>query len=267
MKNKIGIGLVTYNAPERLKQSAFRIPENIGEFVIVNDGTPYDKNIYPKHATVITHSKNLSVGCAKNTALRYLMQKDCEHLFLIEDDILVKNPVIFERYIQAAYTTGLYHLMFGYHGPMNLNAEGKPSPRTIIEYTKDIKIALNMHCIGGFCYYHKGVITNLGYMEEVFKNAWEHVEHSYRIVKAGLLPSYWWWPDLADSMEYLEEIGSCDTQSIIRTSEEWKKNMQMGAEYFKHIHGHYPTQVPSKTSEEVVEALKNIKTTYGRVRE
>jgi GT2 family glycosyltransferase len=264
MKEKIGIGLVTYNSPERIEQSAFTVPSNVDSFVIVNDGTPYTPNCYPKNAQVITHSKNLSVGCAKNTALRQLLQNDCTHLFIMEDDILIKNQNIFDAYLNAAHISGLWHLSYGYHGPANLDQNKTPKPRQIIDYGCGVQIALNAHSVGAFCYYHKGIIRNVGYMDERFKNAWEHVEHSYRIVKTGLLPAYWWWPDIANSMEYLQEIGSSEEQSVIRKTDEWKKNLQIGAHLFKHLHGYSPVEVPDTPVEKIKENLKFIKETYSR---
>jgi len=263
--NKIGVGIVTYNAPERIKQSAFKIP-NVDKLVIVNDGTPYSSDCYPKNAEVITHSKNLSVGCAKNSAMRYLVHEGCDHIFIIEDDILVENDKVFETYINAAYKSGLYHLMFGYHGPANMNPNNQtiPFPRQVIDYGDGVEIAFNGNCVGAFCYYLKGLIRNIGYMDERFKNAWEHIDHSYRIVKAGLIPAYWWWPDVANSMQYLKEIGSSEVQSVIRKTDEWKKNLQQGAHLFKHLHGNLPTQMPDTPPDEILKKLNHIKENYAR---
>lgn len=264
MNNTIGIGLVTYNSEERIKSSAPSVPTNVDKFVIVNDGTPYKSELYPKHAQVITHDRNLGVGIAKNTAMRTLLNSGCEHIFIMEDDIIIKNPDVFNEYIKHAKKSGLHHLMYGYHGPANMK-DGKPNPRTIIDYSDGVKIALNLHCVGGFCYYHKGVLRNVGYNDEVYKNAWEHVEHSYRIVKLGLLPAYWWWPDIANSYDYLIDNDPNLVTSQNGKSEEWQKNFVRGAEYFKMNHKYYPTQIPDTKPDEIINRLKIIKQNYGRL--
>jgi GT2 family glycosyltransferase len=263
--SKIGVGMVTYNSPSRLKQSAFKIP-NVDKFVIVNDGTKneYTTDCYPKSAEVIHHDKNLSVGCAKNTALRYLIQQGCDHLFIIEDDILVENEKVFENYIKAARISGIYHLMFALHGPANVKPDGTKNPRQIIDYGDGVEIGFYPNCVGAFCYFLKGIIKNVGYIDEIYKNAWEHVEHTYKIIKKGLLPGYWWFPDIANSDLYLKEIASSEVNSVIRKTDEWKKNMQMGAEYFKHTHGYYPTTVPDTKPEDILTKLKFIKENYGK---
>ncbi len=264
MNNKIGIGLITFNSVERLKQSSVTIPvDKVDEFVIVNDGTPYSSNIYPKEAHVITHDKNLSVGCAKNTAIRYLMAKGCDHIFLQEDDILITNPNVFEEYIKHAYKTGLYFLTYGYHGPANV-INGIPNPRKIVDYGNNIKIALNTHNVGAFSYQHKGIIKNIGLIDEYYKNAWEHISWNVRMIDKGLLPGYWWWPDVANSCEFLKEIGSSENQTVITRTEEWVVNFKRGATYFKHLHGNFPTEIPDIGETQVVENLKRIKKNYSR---
>jgi len=267
MSKKIGLGIVTYNAPDRLKKSAFTVPSGLDKFVIVNDGTGhlYSSDCYPKEAEVIQHSRNLSVGCAKNTALRTLIQAGCEHLFIMEDDILIKNPQVFEAYIKASEKSALYNLMYAYHGPANLNENKKPKPRQVIDYGDNIEISFNQHCVGCFCYFLKGVIRNVGYMDERFNtNSWEHVEHTYRVIKAGLLPAYWWFPDLANSMDYLQEIGSSEDQTVIVRTEEWKKGFQTRAHLFKHIHGFYPTEVPDTSPMDVLSKLQIIQQNYTK---
>jgi len=203
-KGKIGIGVVTYNRQDYCERVLKTVP-NVGPRVVVNDGTPYDESVYPEGWEVITHKENKCVAAAKNTALRYLISQGCEYLFIIEDDILIKDDEVFERYIDAANITGLHHLMYAYHGPANkYPSQDHPKPRLAVKFKEegdDNSIWFNTHCVGGFCYYHAGVIKNVGYMDENFKNAWEHVEHSYRIVKAGILPAYWWWPILLNHLD------------------------------------------------------------------
>ena len=263
MSNKIGIALITCKSEDRMKISSATIPTGVDKFIIVNDGTPYTPSSYPSGAEVITHSRNLGVGCAKNTAMRNLLQAGCDHLFIMEDDISIKDPNVFEKYITTAQKTGLYHLMYGYHGPANVK-DGKPNPRTIIDYDDNTSIALNLHCVGAFCYYLKGVIKNVGYNDEVYKNAWEHVDHSYRIAKMGLIPAYWWWPDVANSCDYLIDNDPNLVTSQNGKTEEWKSNFTRGMEYFKLMHQYYPTQVPDTKIEEVVKKLKTITEQYGR---
>jgi hypothetical protein len=40
--DKVGVAMVTYNSEDRIKQSAFTVPDKLKHFYIVNDGTPYE---------------------------------------------------------------------------------------------------------------------------------------------------------------------------------------------------------------------------------
>lgn len=260
MKNRIGVGIVTYNRPDFFKKCLDSIDRSVvNEIVVVNDGTPYDFNI---EATLIQHKTNKGVGVSKNEAFKHLLANNCDHIFIIEDDIVVKNNKVFEAYIQASTSSGIKHMMYGYHGPAN-KRDGKIAPRYIIDYGNNLKIALNHHCVGAFCYYTRDVLETVGLNDEAFVNAWEHVEHSYRIVKAGYLPAYWWWPDLANSNDYLDELACSEVSSTIRPQSTWRENIINGAKHFTSKHGLSPVEIPNASTEDVVTKLKNIYKTYA----
>ena len=282
MNNKIGVGVVTYKRPDYFKQCIKSIP-NVDTLVVVNDGDPYDSSLYPRKVKeVIQHTKNKSVGVSKNELMRYLIQDGCEHIFLIEDDMEVLRCDVFDAYIKAARASGIWHLNYGPGSPFNrvqdheklaMDLEGRhlldkhsaPKPRLIVEYKNGSKIALYQHSVGMFTYFHRGVIKNMGYHDEHFHNAWEHVELTYRIARAGLHPPFWWFADIYDSTEYLREIeGAIENSSIANDKEQWKKNINEGAVWYKQVHGHYPAQVADTSPERVGEILKLIKKSYAK---
>lgn len=282
MNNKIGVGVVTYNRPEYFKTCINSVP-NVDTLVVVNDGNPYSSDLYPsKVKEIIQHTHNKSVGVSKNEIMRYLIQDGCDHIFLIEDDMEVLRTDVFDAYIKAASASGIWHLNYGPGSPFNrvqdpeilkLDLEGRhlldkhsaPKPRQIVEYKNGSKIALYQHSVGMFTYFHRGVIKNIGYHDERFHNAWEHVELTYRIIKAGLHPPFWWFADLYDSTEYVREIeGAIENSSIANNKEQWKKNVSEGAAWYKHLHGHYPAQIADASIERVNEVLGYIKQNYAK---
>lgn len=282
MNNKIGVGVVTYKRPDYFKTCINSIP-NVDTLVVVNDGDAYDSSLYPSNVKdVIQHDKNKSVGVSKNELMRYLIQDGCDHIFLVEDDMEILRTDVFEEYIKAATASGIWHLNYGPGSPYNreqnpellkLDLEGRhlldkhsaPKPRMIVEYKNGSKIALYQHSVGMFTYFHRGVIKNMGYHDEHFHNAWEHVELTYRIAKAGLHPPFWWFADLYDSTQYLREIeGAIENSSIANDKEQWKKNINEGAAWYRHIHGHYPAQVADTKQDDVSKILQTIKTNYSK---
>jgi len=249
----------------------------VDTFVVVNDGTPYSE--YPASAEVIVHPRNMCVGVAKNTAIRHLMQAGCDHIFLMEDDMLIKRPDVFEAYIHAAENSGIWHMNYALQGPANrkqivqgpmniekrheLDQNSEPNPRATIDYD-GIDVSFYPNSVGSFSYYLRGVIKSVGYHDEQFKNAWEHVEHTYRVIKAGLHPPFWWFADIANSYEYLTDIPNCIEESTIAHTPEWIQNFQKGMAWFKSKHGYVPQQMPDTDSNQVIQTLDQIKKSYAR---
>lgn len=253
---KIGLGVITCNRPDFFKKCYESIPNNVvDELVVVNDGDDITFN-YSTH--YIKNEQNLGVGKSKNKALKYLLDKKCDYLFLIEDDIIIKDPNVFNKYIHYIETTGIQHLMFGYHGPAN-KKDNKPIPRMVIEYGNDVNLALNFHCVGAFCVYTKELLNDIGLFDETFLNAWEHVDHSYQAVKKGYLPAYWWWPDMQNSCDYLDEQACSEVNSSIRPRDDWRKNIENGARHFYSKNNYTPWQVPNESEESVIKALRKLK--------
>ncbi|WP_409160780.1 glycosyltransferase family 2 protein [Pectobacterium sp. B2J-2] len=107
---KVGVGIATYNRPEGLLKLYNSLPfDIIDEIIIVNDGE-YQSAFDDIPHLVVNNEVNLGVGKSKNIALKYLLSKKCEHFFLLEDDIYIKNPSVFERYIYVSKITGIQHL-------------------------------------------------------------------------------------------------------------------------------------------------------------
>jgi len=263
---KIGIGILTCNRKSMLNKLLDSIKyRNDCELIIINDGDDLEVEGYNFY--VRNNGENLGVAKSKNLALKHLLNKDCDHIFLIEDDMLIKNDQIFEAYIKASKATGIQHMMFGYHGPANKNgiSKGEPHPRLVVKYSEDVSIALNQHCVGAFCYYTRKSLEDVGLIDENFKNAFDHVSHSYELALKGYSTPYWWWADLANSCDYIEEQACSEESSTIKTKEkmeEWRTNMYKSYDYFKSKFGVAPfgyDGVSDEIEENVLKFLKTIK--------
>lgn len=274
---KIGVGIITCNRPEFFRECFNSLPKDkIDEIVVVNDGKPLPFDI--SKGVVLDNPKNVGVGVSKNRALKYLFDKGCDYIFLLEDDMLVKRDNVFEAYINAYKQSGIHHFNYGPGSPFNrrqtiqdfdlhnrhlLDQHSEPNPKMIVDY-KDVKVALYEHTVAMFSFFTREVIEKVGYIDEEYYNAWEHVDHTYRIIKAGYHPPFWWFADIANSDQYLTEApGAIDNSSIANKTEQWEKNVYGGREIYKRKHGHYPNQPPYVTKEQVIESLKQIKKKYA----
>ena len=271
----IGVGIVTCNRPDYLNSLLKSLDScKVDELVIVNDGTELPELDIKHTHTIINNETNLGVGRTKNKALKHLVEKGCKYIFLIEDDMIILDKAIFEKYIDAHKASGIHHFNYGPGSPFNrkqtiqnydlhnrhlLDQNSEPNPKLIIEY-KTSKISLFEHTVAMFSFFTKEVLETTGYIDEDFYNAWEHVDHTYRIIKAGYHPPFWWFADIFDSHKYLTEApNAINNSSIANNTEQWGKNVYGGRELYKRKHGHYPNQPPFVTKEEVIKSLNNLK--------
>jgi GT2 family glycosyltransferase len=260
--NKIGIGIVTYNSPSRLKICLETIPSYIENVVIVNDGTPYDFTIYGNQHDVIQHTKNKGVAGAKNSALRYLVGKGCEHLFLLEDDIIIKDDKIFEKYIEASLKSGIKHFNYALQGYGNSKRKSDgtidhPTPVYCVHYD-ETHICFYHWCSGPFMYIHKDCIDAVGYMDENFYNIHEHVDYTNRIINAELHPPFWYFADIANAHHYINDSPEFRNTTIEKN--DYYNQRLIGADiYFEQKHGHKPLNIPHKSIEDLLLFLLKIK--------
>lgn len=276
MNTKIGVGIITCNRPDYLKgllDSLILCHESIDELVVVNDGKPAT-GVNLVKGEWLDNEINLGVGKSKNKALKHLLTKNCDYIFLIEEDMIILDKNIFNKYIEAYKLSGIHHFNYGPGSPFNrkqdiqfdlhnrhlLKQDSEPNPKLIIEYSKDVKIALYEHTVAMFSFFTKEVLEKVGLIDEQFYNAWEHVDHTYRIIKAGYHPPFWWFADLVNSHKLLTEApGAIDNSSIANKSEQWAKNVYGGRELYLKKHGHYPNQPPYVSKEEVIQTIKKLK--------
>lgn len=264
-KNKIGVGIITCDredfyikASESLSK-ALQIYSDC-ETVTVNDGT--NKLKYQPINLIDTIGRQ-GVGKAKNAALKFLMERNCEHIFLMEDDIEIKDVFVFKEYIKTADVTGIKHLNYGLHGNHNRDGYGNPIIRKTVNYPDDTKIDLYPNLLGAFSYFHISVLDEIGLIDEDYYNAMEHVDHTYRAIKAGYHPPFRWFADVHGSDKMLKDIVPDHQQSKIRNEANFQETFKKGLDLFIEkqgfsVIGGYGPAEKHYTEQECVKSLQEI---------
>jgi GT2 family glycosyltransferase len=258
--DKIGVGIITYKRPQYFRKLIATIPFNkVDEVVVINDDpTAPPCNCMKQHKEII-NEENYGVGISKNKALQYLIEKGCNHLFLIEDDVEILDENVFDIYIKTARRSGLHHLQFGHvGGPLKKQIKGT---RT---YVDELGIQMYQNPQGSFTYYFANVIKKIGFIDPNYKNAFEHVDHEYQLINAGLLPAFWWFPDVKDSHKYLMITPGGATNSSITDQTNYNENVRKSSEYFIKKWGHFTNQIGDVSKEFVEERLNFIETNYSQ---
>lgn len=276
-EGKIGVGVITTGTRPKQFEKCFGYfkynPEEVDYISVVVDG-PEIENLEEScldnfkgdkdRLKIIINGENIGVGKSKNKALQHLLDKGCDHIFLIEDDIYVKRSSVLRKYIEASRKSGIQHFNFSQHGLMNKTFDGTstPNPRTIIDYGS-VKVPLYPHCVGAFSYYSRKCLETVGLMDENYFNACEHVDHTLEIIKAGMHPPFWYFADIENSWEYLGDEEWSLKQSTISSKADHSDIVKNADMVFYNKHKCYPAQIPLTYEDGVIKSIKEIKKNYA----
>lgn len=236
---KVGLGMVTYNRPNMFKQSLKGcltvLHDVVDEFAIYNDGavsktSPKYRAIFSTMTTdkiaVFNQEENRGVGHAKNHLMQHLLDKGCDYIFIVEDDIIPVMKEAITGYIYAHEKTGISHLNFAHHGTLN------PAPIVV-----DSLLTFWPNCVGAWSFYTREVLETVGLIDEHFVNVWDHVEHTKRIAAAGFTSPFWYFADCTNSELWINELPKAIETSQIRQTKSWESRLQEGLDYWRQKDG------------------------------
>jgi len=259
-----GVSIITCDRVEFVSRLLSTLSGLDIPIIIINDGEKDLSNYFLDNKSVSyfkTEHPRSGVGKAKNRAIKELMYLECDNLFLLEDDILIKDVKVFKRYIDTSRASGIQHFNFAFHGTDNYNADGTPAKKLKVEYSDDCAVTLYPNVYGALSFYTKACILECGYMDETYYNALEHVDHTNKIIRKRMHPPFRWFADIDNSHLYLEEQDEKHTQSVIRKDSNWVQNFHKMADYFAEQNNFDVRDPHAKVADkqEVIQSLKEIK--------
>jgi GT2 family glycosyltransferase len=280
-KDKIGVGIITCNREKYFFDCIKSIDfTKIDKIVVVNDGSDLTDEIknylLSNNIKYILNETNIGVGKTKNKALKFLMDNECEHIFVLEDDCIIVDNNVWEKYIEAYKVTGIPHFNYGPASPWNRKQEDPtligdlsrrkdakqktpPNPKLVIEYKEGLSLALYEHIVAMFTYFNISILKQVGLLDETFYNAWEHVEHTYRIIKSEKYTPFWWFADVNGSENYIKEAENEKANTSLASNEEkFMKQVHEGLQHFYKLHNTVPSMIQPKQKSEVISFLKKI---------
>ena len=255
-KGKIGVGITTYNSEDYFESLYETLPlDRIDELVVVNGGDSY-KNEYK--ANWIQHYKNFYPSVCRNDCLSFLLQRNCEHIFIIEDDIILKSSDTFDKYIQASKISGLKYFSY-VSTSWESGTPGKRTPRLTVEYSKDVSISFYKNMCNEFTYHHKSCYNKVGLYDTMYRDPWD-IDMAYRESQQDYAAPFWWFVDVTGSDELImnNPVAVSRLQGD-RPDGSREERIQKEWQYFINKHGIMVNQVPDTPKEKVLEKLKKIK--------
>jgi GT2 family glycosyltransferase len=281
--SKIGICISTCDRPNYLKECLKSLDNIDAVICICDDGHNSMEPITPSSVKYLsTPTPRSGVSKNKNLGFKYLFNQGCDYIFMIEDDCRIIDHAIFDKYIEASHVTGIQHFNFGPGAPWNRKqknphlkgdlsrrAEAEqysaPAPRMVVEYNDDVAICLYEHVIGMFSFFTRKGLEIVGFFDEDYYNAWEHVDHTLRFIDANLTSPFWHFADIRDSELYISaQKDEKANSSLSKNEEEFNKIVSDGISVFKNKHNIVPGQIKQKSKSDILSILKTIRKEYSK---
>lgn len=267
-REQTALGIITCNREDFLHKALNSVDKDVVDKIyVINAGDHLKER--PEEVSIIQCKRNPTpVGIAKNIALREMKHAGYEYLFLMEDDVIIKNNEVFQKYIETAMDSGLWagQLSYGTHGGKkggNVNEDGSSNQRLTVQYTHH-KVDLYKQSLQAFTLYHANTIDHIGYMGENYLNAAEHLDHYFTAFLKGLGSPFWYFPDIENSFEYLEDIDEDHNRSVIRNTKDFNSNFSQSWGMFKEKFGKYPHEIEDTTPEKVKLCLDFLEKHYAK---
>jgi hypothetical protein len=255
--NKIGVGIVTYNSEDYFNSLYESLPfDKINDIVVVNGG---DKYKYPyEQCNWIQHSKNYYPAFCRNDAVNFLMNRECEHIFLIEDDMIIKDSNIFDKYIQASRISGLKYFSY-VSTSWESGTPNNRTPRLTVEYSKDISVSFYKNMCNEFTYHHYTAFNQTGLYDTQFRDPFD-IDLAYRESQSNYAAPFWWFADITDSDNLIcnnpvavsrLQSNRPDGSREQRIQEQWK--------LFITKHGLMVNEIPNVSKDTILKKIKLLK--------
>lgn len=254
--DKIGVGIVTYNSEDYYKSLYNSIKDiKIDCLVTVNGGNPYT-NKYTEHW--IQHDTNKYPAACRNDAITFLLQNGCTHLFIIEDDMIIKRKDVFERYVQTSQVSGLKYFSF-VSTSWDSGTPKQRTPRLVVEYSKDISVSFYKNMCNEFTYHHRSCFDKVGLYDTQFRDPFD-IDMAYRESQQDYASPFWWFADITDSDMYIENnpVAVSRLQGA-RSDGSREQRIQEQWGLFVKKHRLMVNQIADRSKEDVIKKLKQIK--------
>ena len=253
---KIGVGIVTYNSENYYKELFNSIDQSkIDHLVTVNGGDEYSKH-YGNHW--IQHNVNKYPAVCRNDAIVALLKEGCDHIFIIEDDMLLQDSEIFQKYIETSKVSGLKYFSF-VSTSWESGTPEKRTPRLVAKYNEITSVSFYRNMCNEFTYHHKSCYDKVGFYDSQFRDPFD-IDMAYRESREDYAAPFWWFADVTDSDFYIKNnpVAVSRLQGERPDGNREQRIQEQWSLFFKK-HKCHVSQIPDTTKEQVLEKIKKIK--------
>jgi hypothetical protein len=256
MKNKIGIGILDIYNQELLDQCYSSIPEELKENVFI---TSVGNNNLPKNVIQKKYTTDISLAAMKNWIISQMRIKDLKYYFILDSNVLIKDPTIFEKVIKIAQTFGTWMMV----GP-------SPLPLPIEDDEANVTLNVSLGLNTSFLFIYSGIIKNNGYFDERYFNTknLDVLDYIIKLRTKGVYPPNNYNPIVQEGLEIVPSqiLKKNHIDAFDMITRDMPKDVQLSYGYFYHKHKYLPGQNdPAPVDKEkLVEFIEQLQKNYAR---
>ena len=250
---RTGAVITTYNSEDYFEALYDSMPiDSIDDIIVVNGGDKY-KGEYPG-VHWLQHNRNFNPSQCRNDGLNFLEDRDIDYFFTIEDDMIIKDHNIFDRYINALEVSNLGYLCFA-STSWGSGEPGSRTPEMELQLSSDVVICLYPNMCNEFTVRTRQCLRDAGKYNTEFTSMWD-VENVYNISNTNHMYGFWRFPDIKDSDDFIMN----NPVATSRINDGGKRDDIMEQEYakFKHATGVNVQQIPKLTNVEIVDIATDL---------
>jgi len=207
--------------------------------VVTND---LNTNNFKCDTKIYRADKKYFSACV-NDGLRELSKNNCEHIFIIRDNVELLDTNFVNEYVKCFENTGI-HILF------NVDAE-----RVILDY-KDCSVKVTDRFSKHFVYLNLKCIKEIGYFDEKYQDSFEALDYYYRLYNKGLSTpvSYFTSPNI-NKFNVIEQPTTTPFEEDI---------MLRGLKLFKLKYNYTPVDLPLLTMTEASQVYQKLFTRFAK---
>jgi hypothetical protein len=253
-QEEIGIAIIDVYDDDSLIECYKSINENIvgkkyQSYCITNRKKPLKDFSYDEK---ITH--NVSFATLRNKCVQHFRNIGVKYIFLINSNVIIKNPSFFENTVETANFYGTWFLTgYGEHP-------------TIINDTDSEKCILNVNTKlnTDLIFVRSGVVGTIGFFDQRYidtKNL-DVLDYINKLRKNLMYPPHPFHVTVEKTEYTISKIDKIDHSDILS-----KEHPMVGFSfgYFKHLHGYIPDlqEIQTASKEQLIESLGKIQENFS----
>ena len=152
-----------------------------------------------------------NIGASKNVILKHAMENDYDYCFIIEDDMIIKDDTVFDKYMKLIQTLDYNVLFYGFDNKNRVLANIKPNPCINVIIDDNTGLCVNRSSCSSFMLF-KVEKDMLLFNDNMI--IFETDELLWRMKQNDKLQSYGFYPDIKESWLNFDKTGEKRARSI-----------------------------------------------------